>query len=381
MSAEVASRAIVPGEAPVIRDGAILLYRLYDVAEEIDLSAAEARLSALAPPSRLRFARVAPRHIRIVNPPVAVALEPATLPVLGAPTAVEVNARVYDYGVVRIALTVPVAGWRWQRLVEAARALADAPAVDEVARETAQRLVSTLGNAVTRPHHELFGEDYTVYFISAFEQHLLAAELAERIDLAPLLLGEAAGERLVEAERSHATKSRLSYYEDDLTVIDWNAAFVYEPSGERDVPDILEHATSQLLELRYYDELLDRELDNVYDRVALGSRAWNPLFPNRFLKLARHLTSLVVEITDITEKVENSLKVIDDLYLARIYHAAVDRFRLPRWQASVQRKLALVQSVHQLVQNRINSSRSLLLESAIVLLIVLEIVLALLKVK
>ena len=63
----------------------------------------------------------------------------------------------------------------------------------------------------------------------------------------------------------------------------------------------------------------------------------------------------------------------------KVYHSALDRFRLAHWQRSVHRKIALVQSVYQMVQNRIHSARSLLLELAVVLLIVSEIVLTLVK--
>lgn len=373
--------ARAPQEEPTIAEGAILLYRLYDVAEEIDLAAAEARLAVLAPTSRLRFARVPPRHIHLPNPPVAVSMGTVQNPVPGIGGLAEISARVYDYGAVSVTLTVPTTGWSWSRLQETARVLADTPEVDALARQTLESLVASLGKAVDRPHPSDFGEDYTVYFVSAFAPQLTADELLARVDLAQLLLGEASGVRLGDREREYATRHRFSYYRDDLTVIDWNAAFVYEPGGERDVPDVLEHATSQLLELRYYDEVLDRQLGDIYDQVARGSRAWNPLFPNRYLRLARRLTSLVVELTEITEKVENSLKFIDDLYLSKVYHAALERFRVPHWQSSVQRKLAIVQSVQQLVQNRITASRSLLLEATIVLLIVTEIVLALLKAK
>jgi hypothetical protein len=366
---------------PIVERGAILVYRIYDVADQIDLAAAEARLFALAPPRRLRFARVLPRHIQLSNPPVAVGLGTVAIAIRGTTVAAEVSARVYDYGAVSIQLSVPMAGWRWSRLEEAALGLSDDPGVEEAATRMLETLLVTLGDAVIGPHRWDFTEDYTIYFVSALSPRLSAADLLERVDLAPLLLAEGSPGRLGELEREYATKHRFSYYEDDLTVIDWNAAFVYEPSDERDVPDVLEHATSQLLELRYYDDLLDRELDRIYDRVAMSTRAWNPLFPNRNQKLARHLTSLVVELTEITERIENSLKVIDDLYLAKVYHAAVERFRIPRWQASVQRKLAIVQSVHQLVQTRITAGRSLLLEATIVVLILLEIVLAVLKVK
>ena len=62
------------------------------------------------------------------------------------------------------------------------------------------------------------------------------------------------GAELSVAERQDVTQRHFSYGEDDLVVVDWNAAFVYEPSGSRDIPDILEIANAQLLEFRYYDD-------------------------------------------------------------------------------------------------------------------------------
>jgi hypothetical protein len=376
-----ASEMLIPQGAPLVRDGAILLYRLYDIAEEIDLRDADARLLALALPSRLRFSRVQPKHIQIKDPPVSVSLGTVPLDVLGATTPVEVSARVYDYGAVSITFSLPVSGWTWSRFEQAGRSLADAREVDEAAARVLETLSSTLGPAIKRPHRTDWREDYTIYFVSALEPVLRTRELQARVDLASLLLSEPEGPRLGAAEREDTLRRSFSYYEDDLAVIDWNAAFVYEPSGERDVPDILEYATSQLLELRFYDDLLDRELDQIYDQVALKTRAWNPLFPSKLSALQRDLATLVLELTELTEKVENSIKVIDDLYLAKIYQGAVERFRIPRWQSSVQRKLAIVQSVHQLVQSRVSTGRSLLLETTIVLLIVIELLLAIVNIK
>src|SRR5262245_20674012 len=116
--------------APVVRDGAILLYRLYDIAEEIDLQAAQARLSGLALPRRMRFARVPPKHIQIKNPPVAVSLGSVPLTVRGVDSAAEVTARVYDYGAISIAFSLPVADWPWARFEQVGRTVADAQEID-----------------------------------------------------------------------------------------------------------------------------------------------------------------------------------------------------------------------------------------------------------
>lgn len=364
----------------VVRAGTILAYRVFEVADEIRLREAEARLAALGP-RRLRFARVAPRHIQMSDPPVDVNLGAAAVALPEGALGAEVTARVYDYGAISVCISVQTLGWPWSRLREVGRTLTQTSILDALATEKMRGLRDLIAPALVEPHESPISEDYCVYFITAFDDGRAAPDLASDVDVAALLLSEEDGGRLSPSVRESALAQPLSYYRDDLAIVDWSAALVVEPSGVRDVPDVLEYATSQLLELRFYDDLLDRELDQVYDRVALGTRAWNPFLPNAFPQLSRYLTSLLVEVTDITERVDNSLKFIDDLYLAKVYERAAARFRIAHWQASVQRKLALVQSVHQVVQSRIQASRSLLLELAIVLLIVTEIVMTLVKIK
>lgn len=94
---------------------------------------------------------------------------------------------------------------------------------------------------------------------------LSAEALQERVDLVPLLSGERRA--LSEGARRDLLRKRFSYYQDDLVVLTWDRAFIYEPSGDSDVADVIEVANAQLLELRYYDELLDDELPRMNDLV------------------------------------------------------------------------------------------------------------------
>jgi len=75
--------------------------------------------------------------------------------------------------------------------------------------------------------------------------------------------------------------------------------------------------------------------------------------------------------------VENSLQVTEDVYLARIYGAALDQFGVPRLSAAVDRKLAIIRDTYGALYEEASSRRAELLELAIVLLIVFEILLAL----
>ena len=66
---------------------------------------------------------------------------------------------------------------------------------------------------------------------------------------------------LSDGERNEILQSRISYYPNDLAVIGWNAAFLYDTeAGAETAIQLLEYANSQLLEFRHYDELLTREL-------------------------------------------------------------------------------------------------------------------------
>jgi hypothetical protein len=176
------------------------------------------------------------------------------------------------------------------------------------------------------------------------------------------------------------TKHAYSYFEDDLSIVDWNSAFVYEPSGSHDIPDILEIANAQLLELRYYDEVLDHELRDIYEEIAQKRRRrfWS-LWRSDYAELRRKVMVRMLEIAEFTERAENSLKVIGDFYLARVYIAALRRMRIASWQESVDRKEALLAQIYDVLKAEVEQGRMLFLEGTIVVLILVEIVMAVAK--
>jgi hypothetical protein len=215
-------------------------------------------------------------------------------------------------------------------------------------------------------------ETYTVIFVEKVRGDPTASQLLERADLARLLLGEIEGEPLSERERNDVIQHRFSYKENDLVVVDWNSAFVYEPSGSRDIPDILEIGNAQLLEFRFYDDLFDTNIRRIYGEVQARRRTWHSIFRSPYKVLARRVLATVLEMSEFIERVENSLKIIGDFYLAKVYEAAVRRLRIPVWQATVTRKQQLLANVYQLLKGEVDTDRAFTLEFAIVILIVTE---------
>jgi hypothetical protein len=191
-----------------------------------------------------------------------------------------------------------------------------------------------VGEALNRPSEAVLSEDYLLGTVHGFTTPVTAAALLESVDLVPLLSGEQ--RPLAEGARQDLLRQRFSYYTDDLVVLTWDRAFIYEPRRETDVADVIEVANAQFLEMRYYDELLDAELPRMYDLVEEATRRVT-LGPRRFAGLARRLYTLVAEVTELTEQVDNALQVTEDVYLARVYTSALDLFRVKAVSDAVDR--------------------------------------------
>jgi hypothetical protein len=196
--------------------------------------------------------------------------------------------------------------------------------------------------------------------------------------LAPLLLGEQ--RPLARQALSGLLTHRFSYYADDLAVLTWENALVVEPQRtDRDVEYILEFANAQLLELRVYDALLDAELPAMYDRIAAARERRLPLPTRRFQSVLSDLQARVADVTETVERAENALKVTDDVYLARVYGAALELFRGSAWRRGIERKLEIFRETYAMLNGEAQAARSELLELVVILVIVAELVLGLVR--
>ncbi len=362
--------------------GSIAAYRLFDVAYAIDLGRAEEVWAerARTASSRRRLTATPAKAVAFGVPPVALDLDQVRLPLEDGALTAGVTARLYEFGVISIAIHVPVSRLAWSaftfRLNAVDRCVGLAVG-NPLWVELLDRVRQGIAGALIRPTPSALEEDYLIGVASAFAEPLTAEELQQRVDLVPLLSGEQ--RTLSDAARRDLLQHRYSYYTDDLVALTWDRAFIYEPRGDSDVIDVLEIANAQLLEMRYYDELLDAELPRMYDLVEATRRTRALLASRRFADLARRLYTLVAEVTELTEKVDNALQVTEDVYLARIYAAALELFRVPTVSAAVERKLAIIRDTYAALYDEASGSRSELLEIVILLLIAVEIIVAVVR--
>ena len=362
-----------------IRSGVLIAHRLVDAADAIDLARAEAlwQSSDGRRGRRTALRSVTPNELAYETPPLSLALPAVTVDLDGDPVAARMSARLYDFGAITLEVRVDVTELPWDLFVARCNALdrtLGSAADSDVWRNALDTVRAAIGPALHRPSQRHLEEDYLVAIVHRCEPALGAAEFPAHADLPALLAADA--RPLAPAQRAELTAHAYSYYADDLVVLTWDRAFVLEPRQDTDVVDIIEIANAQLLEMRYYDELLDAELARMYDLVANTGRGGLTLLASRrAARLARRLHGLVAEVTQLTEKVENTLQVTEDVYLARVHGAALDLFRVPKLSAAVDRKLTIIRDTYSALYHEASSRRAELLELAIVLLIMFEIVL------
>ena len=364
-----------------VQSGAVIALRLFDIAYSIDLKKVEhlwqSRNGGTAVRSSLLSAPT--KSLKFDVPPVLLTLEPITVIIEGIALTCGVTARFYDFGVVSLAIKVPASNMKWSDFARYANSVDDeiGPMAGKGPwNQILEGLKNDLFSSMQRPSATLIQEDHLLAVVHKWnEKEVNGLSLPDRIDLVPLLSGES--RILSEKTRKDLLKQRFSYYEDDLVVLTWDRTFIYEPRNDSDVSDIIEVANAQLLEFRYYDELLDDELPRMYELVKQARRASNLLASRRFADLARKLYTLVAEVTELTERAENVLQVTEDVYLARVYQAALDIFRVPTVSAAVDGKLSIIRDTYTALFEEASGARGELLELAVILLILIEIVIAL----
>ena len=253
---------------------------------------------------------------------------------------------------------------------------------DEVHR-LAQEVIAELRGHLIRPQPQLPEEEaYTVFCIAApvlnAENQPMTAEQwfqAHRRQIAALLTQEEKMERLSKQEAEESTARFLSYYDNDLVVLDWDAALlVDEPRDFDESLYIMELANLQLAELEAYDRLLDDALERSYRD--LGER---PLRSRR--DTMRELRDIRIDMARFNDELSNITKFFGDWHLARIYEKISTRFHLADWHRTIDGKLKTLDELYQLLKHDQNNRAMIWLEVTIIVLFVIDLVILVLGLK
>jgi hypothetical protein len=352
--------------------GSFRILFLYDVCEEIRTE----QLRNLIGGERRRdpaFHHPAPEYVRFERPPVVQQLGPVTLK-SGGHFSAEVN--YYEYGAVSVKLAQAFE-LDWPELVALSSKWIADPQLEAEALRLLRESLTRSAPALVRPNSEFLTEDY--YIIHLHNQpgpdgvmRFRAAELIARhgSDIARIVRGEVA--ELSEEERREILSSQMSYFPEDLLVAGWIAAFLCDtPEGATPTVQLLEYANTQLLEFRYYDSLLSKVLVRVYD--SLDKRAG--VFARwRLAREAQGLNKIRLDVRELTERIDTSIKFLSDMFSARLYRMAAGKIGVEDYRRLVESKLNTAGDLYTFMMDQFHASRGFVLELIVVAILAIELV-------
>ena len=353
------------GSTPVGEQGTVIalrFYRIYDIGREIDLDWLEYELAKSFVTARSSLHRVKQKSIMIEDPPLTIRLQGIRAERDGAPFEFSVVARVYDIGAISFCFIYENVDAGFSTLEDIALKFAGQEGLSDFYLQ----YLSTLGEII-RPHIKNFAinpdffEDYTVY---------VSDKRDDSIDPVPLLIGEQT--TISPQIREEIMKNSLSYTTDDLAIISWDTAFLCNPEIPTDLIDLIEFANVQVLELRYYDRELTRQMEKMYDDIEHADRMWRFLRMHQYHTIMGTQMETYAEISEIIEKVNNLIKVTEDIYYARVYATALRVFRSRQWSESVSRKIDVIRENYSMLSDEVRIQHSNFLEWVIIILIALE---------
>lgn len=347
--------------------GSVRLFFLFDIGDEIDLEqAARLRGGDVAP--RKGGPAHAPRYLGFETPPLLMAVENAMLP---GDRVAEVRVKAFAYGVLSVDYRLAAAP-AWEELTRQTSALLDDTNIAEHARARAAAMADRLGKAVRDRYSDWLQEEYL-----AVEIHDTPMEGSRFIDLyrspiTQLVRGEAAP--LSGTEQDEVLSGKISCYPGDMLVVGWAAALVYDSSeGREDTLQLLEYANSQLLEYRHYAERLSRILRELHgltrQQMPFWQRTWRRY---RAVKEAERLNNMRLEIRDLSDRNDDSLRLLGDMFYNRAYRLISARIGLDEYRHLVEEKLHTAGELYEFLTDRFNHSRAFILEFLVVLILVVE---------
>jgi hypothetical protein len=348
--------------------GSALVLIQFDVCEEIRLD--ELRKIFGARTVDASFKHHSPGYVRYQRPPVEETLEPL---ILETGERLDGQIKYYDYGVVSLVFELPFSG-DWDDLVQLSCRWTSDSNFENLASRIVKEKLKLAGPALVKPYTaEWLQEDYFIFHVreiagSPSANDLLVAQ-ADRI--AQVVRGETA--ILSEGEKQEILQSRISYYPNDLAVIGWNAAFIYDtPTGAETAIQLLQYANSQLLEFRHYDELLTKELEGVYDFLdAGGTGLWSRW---RTARAAGKLHTVLLDVSELTERADNAIKFLSDMFSARLYKLAAQKVGVPDYKDLVKEKLQTAEDLYRFMVEQFNQSRAFVLELMVVVILIIELI-------
>lgn len=356
--------------------GNILLFYSFDIGDDTDLNMIKSKniLEPFDIPLSTYF-----KNYRI---PYSFKLPGATNPVISE-NKVSIKgtgcvlSRIYHFGALSFCYQIPFNDSfdnLKSKLIEIKREY------DVKSEADAKLVFNKIGAFVKKPRFFNLKNDYFAVQVNTLAEKINPEDFKDLYGAKIASLLRLEMENLSDYQTDLILDSATGYYGQDLIIIDSKAAFIYDNEYFEPL-ELFESATVQLLEFQYYDRFLDRKLEFFYGQQTykVPLKTYLPLIGERFDSPISRLANLRVDISVVTEQLENTVKMTGDAYYLKFYSILVEKMNLKEWQDSINRKLTIIHDLYMVYQERMDTIHEELLTIVIIVLIAFEATMAFMR--
>lgn len=358
--------------------GEVVFYRIFDVGASVDLEEIRRTVDMPFISGRILSERAAPKYARFTQP-LLVMLDQRNVETNLGTRTLSIAVKLYGLGALAVVVRTAFEATSLRELRPFASLRISVGDKEESLDEYCGRLVTRIIEDLVPFLHDVYEvkvdpEPYTVYCISVSETPVRLFTETQRREVTALLANDPRPDAISDEEVEDTWRNWFSYYQDDLAVVEWDAALVIEPSATyEDTLTVFELANLQLLELRTYDAFLDKVVDKAYDDL-------EDMFARSSLVRSGHdtvkeLAELRMDLGEATFQVDNISKLWGDWFLGKVYRACVRKFELESWRRSVEEKMKDLSEIYEVAHAELEARRLLILELLVVLLFIVDLVL------
>lgn len=346
--------------------GNIFIFHAFDVGDEVDLEKVKASENIV------KKSYSPPKYFKNYHIPVSI-----DLPEITSKTKNFQSCKIHSFGTLSLSYKVP-----FNDSLENIRAKLTKIYEDYQAEslKNAKSFFDSISPFTIKPKFFNTRASYLVIQVDPKFETLDGIQLKEQYGSLIASMVRFETETLSEYQKNEILEDAIGYFRGDMIVVDPESAFVYDEEYE-EILELFEFCNLQELQLKYFDWLLDQQLNLAYEEKAkkLPLKTYLPFIRTPWKGPVADLQKLRVDISVITERLEGSIKVVRESYFTELYELLVQKLDLKAWQDSINRKLSIIAEVRSVYQHKIDVIREDLLSVLILMLIFIELLVALFK--
>jgi hypothetical protein len=338
--------------------GNIFIFHAFDIGDDINLNKIVATRAIGTVPLQL------PKYFKNYHTPLAIELPHPH------GSSKNIGCTLYNFGAVSLTYKIP-----FTDTLENVRKSFDT-IYDQYQEQSVidvKSIFKKIQPCISKPHFFQTRSSYIVLQVDPIPDKITVQKIRQHLGGVITSVLRFETEALSEDQRNEILEGSIGYLRGDLIIIDTEAAVVYDQEYE-EILDFFAFTNIQLLELRYFDRLLDQRLNKIYEGEGRKPRlrAYLPLFGTTPHDPVEELGKLKVDISVITERLESSIKVSGEPYFSELYELLVNKLDLLNWRNGIDRKLTIIHDIQSTYQHKIDVIREDMLSVLIVILIFIE---------